>query len=104
MTGQYITYKEVNCYGCGLLFAVEESFLDARIEQERTIHCPGCGYENTYYRAKKDDDAKAEPADVVSLKRQLAQALHQWEQSEARIAELQSPKPRKEKARKGETA
>lgn len=79
MTGKYIQYQELNCYGCGLLFAVEHSSLNARLDQVRTIHCPGCGEENTYYRGKSDDEAKPEPADVVGLKRQLAQALHNWE-------------------------
>jgi hypothetical protein len=76
------------CGDCGLTYAVEKVFMDCRMDSEDPIHCPGCGRDNFFFRDKPEEKQKAESADVVSLKRQLAQALHNWEQCEAKIAEM----------------
>jgi hypothetical protein len=58
------------------------------MDREDAIYCPGCSKENFFYRDKPEEKQKAESAEVVSLKRQLTQALHNWEQCEAKIAEM----------------
>ena len=77
-------YQELTCCKCGIGWAVEYTFYQLRVRQERSIGCPNghaCMFKDTGERKPSDK----EHSEMRRLKRQLVRAIHDNDQLQAKM-------------------
>ena len=79
-----IVFEELFCFECCIPFFAPIEMVRHRSKNEQPIHCPGCGAKNDYGYEPVDK------APSIEDRQQQIKELHDAEQSEAKIAELQA--------------